>query len=121
MVEYIEGNMYALAMREGAVPPGSRATSRAAGTRRNLGDLTWSKSPVLGFGPRPPNGGRGTCEESDSCIEPVEETVEGRRLIGGKERRDTCSGHRARNSTSTKLRAYGSKPEGFRIRGQDHG
>jgi len=67
------------------------------------------------------NRGRGTCEESDSCIVPVEETVEGRRLIGGKERRDTCSGHRARNSTSTKLRAYGSKPEGFRIRGQDHG
>jgi hypothetical protein len=35
----VERNMSNAAMRGIVVPPGSRATSRAQGSRRNLGDL----------------------------------------------------------------------------------
>ena len=36
----VEGNMRGIAMRDAVAPPGSKATSRRKGTRRNLRDLT---------------------------------------------------------------------------------
>ena len=36
-----EGNMSGAAMRGTVALPGSEATSRKKGTRRNLGDLVW--------------------------------------------------------------------------------
>ena len=35
----VEGNMGGIAMRDAVAPPGSKATSRPKGTRRNLRDL----------------------------------------------------------------------------------
>src|SRR5262250_1303307 len=35
----VEGNMCGIAMRDAVAPPGSKATSRPKGTRRNLRDL----------------------------------------------------------------------------------
>ena len=40
-VKGAEGNMCGAAMRGPVALPGSEATSRKKGTRRNLGDLVW--------------------------------------------------------------------------------
>ena len=37
----LEGNMCGTAMRGADALPGSKATSRSKGSRRNLGDLVW--------------------------------------------------------------------------------
>ena len=44
-VNGVEGNMCGTDMRGPVAPPGSRATSRTKGTRRNLGDLTADQQP----------------------------------------------------------------------------
>jgi hypothetical protein len=70
----VEGNMCGTAMRGSVALPGSKATSRKNGTRRNLGDLT---SPATaeahagrdGKSRRRSRRGRG--EESDGCVVPV--------------------------------------------------
>jgi hypothetical protein len=70
----VEGNMCGTAMRGSVALPGSKATSRKNGARRNLGDLT---SPATtscdaghsGESRRRSRWGRG--EGSDGCIVPV--------------------------------------------------
>jgi hypothetical protein len=120
----VEGNMCGAVTRGPVALPGSKATSRTKGTRRNLGDLI---SPVAaqaatghdGKSRRRSRRGRG--EESDDRIVPVKprtkpmrgsvaETVEGRRSAGGKARSNACPGLRAGSGMSPKRRAYGSKP-----------
>ena len=103
--------------------PGSENTSRAKGTRRNLGDLV---SPAIakavpGHGGKPRRRScRGRGEESDGLHSTWEapnnavwsaaaEVVEGRRPIGGKARGDACPGHRAGSGMSLKQRAYASE------------
>jgi hypothetical protein len=69
-----EGNMCGAAMRGPVALPGSKATSRKKGTRRNLGDLT---SPTTAEADAGRDGKsrrrsrRGSGEESDGCILPV--------------------------------------------------
>jgi hypothetical protein len=48
----VEGNMCGTATRGSAALPGSEATSRKNGPRRNLGDLTFTRSHLGGCGPR---------------------------------------------------------------------
>jgi len=47
-----EGNMCGAAMRGPVALPGSEATSRKKGTRRNLGDLVWPAVAMSDPGPR---------------------------------------------------------------------
>ena len=47
-----ERNMCNVAMRDIVIPPGSKSTSRANGSRRNLGDLTSDPLALCLNGPR---------------------------------------------------------------------
>ena len=47
-VDKVEGNMCGTAMRGADALPGSKATSRIKGSRRNLGDPTFDLGSVLG-------------------------------------------------------------------------
>ena len=55
-VTVVEGNMCGAAMRGADAPSGSKATSRAKGSRRNLGDLIW---PAIALAIRATAGSRG--------------------------------------------------------------
>jgi hypothetical protein len=70
----VEGNMCGTAMRGSVALPGSKATSRKDGTRRNLGDLTSPATISRDAGHsgklrRRSRWGRG--EGSDGCVVPV--------------------------------------------------
>ena len=121
-----EGNMCGTAMRGPDALPGSEATSRKKGPRRNLGDLTlpMAAQAVRGRdGKSRRRSRRGRGEESDGCVVPakprtkpistsVAEMVEGRRPAEGKANSNACPGHRAGYGVSPKLRAYGSEVYG---------
>ena len=72
-VKMVEGNMCGADMRGTVALPGSEATSRTNGTRRNLGDLM---PPVVATviaghdGKSRRRSCRGRCEESDGCVVP---------------------------------------------------
>ena len=69
-----EGNMCGADMRGTVALPGSEATSRTNGTRRNLGDLTPPvvTSVIPGHDRKSRRRScRGRCEESDGCVVPV--------------------------------------------------
>ena len=51
-VTMAEGNMCGADMRGAVALPGSKATSRTNGTRRNLGDLASDRTALGLFGPR---------------------------------------------------------------------
>jgi hypothetical protein len=120
----VEGNMSGAVTRGPVALPGSKATSRAKGTRWNLGDLIAPAAAQAAAGHdgksrRRSRRGRG--EESDDRIVPmkprtkpirgsVAERVEGRRSAGGKASGNACPGHRAGPDMLPKRRAYGSKP-----------
>jgi len=105
-VRTAEGNMCGADMRGTVALPGSEATSRKKGPRRNLGDLI---SPMAAQAVRGHDGKsrrrsrRGRDEESDGCIVPVKprtkptstsvaEMVEGRRPAEGKASSNACPG-----------------------------
>src|SRR3954469_635369 len=70
-VKGAEGNMCGAAMRGPVALPGSEATSRKKGTRRNLGDLVWPAvaCAIPGRDRKPRRRScRGTGEESDGSI-----------------------------------------------------
>ena len=50
-VRHAEGNMCGTAMRGSVALPGSKATSRTKGTRRNLGDLLPGRAAFSRTGP----------------------------------------------------------------------
>ena len=117
----VEGNMCGAVMRGTVALPGSKATSRMKGSRRNLGDLT-SPAVAEAIPGRDRKSRRRSCrgrrEESDGCIVPrkprtIPTTNRWRRVWreGGrsKERqsRDARSGHSAGYFVSLKRRAYG--------------
>jgi hypothetical protein len=122
----VEGNMCGTVMRGPVALPGSEATSRKKGSRRNLGDLIlpMAAQAVRGRDGRSRRRSRrGRDEESDDCIVPmkprtkptstsVAETVEGRRSAEGKATSNACPGLRAGYGMSPKLRAYGSEVYG---------
>jgi hypothetical protein len=122
----VEGNMCGAVMRGPVALPGSEATSRKNGTRRNLGDLTSpaaAKAASGRDGKSRRRSRRGRDEESDDCILPVKprtkpirgsvaEMVEGRRSAGGKASSNACPGPCAGYGMSPKLGAYGSEVHG---------
>jgi hypothetical protein len=85
-VHMVEGNMCGTATRGADALPGSMATSRTKGARRNLGDLV---SPVIakavpGHGRKPRRRSCcGRAEESDDCIVPGKR----RTMLSGQQRR----------------------------------
>jgi len=101
-----EGNTCGAVMRGPVALPGSEATSRKKGPRRNLGDLTlpMAAQAVRGRdGKSRRRSRRGRDEESDGCIVPVKprtkptstsvaEMVEGRRPVEGKASSNACPG-----------------------------
>ena len=105
----VEGNMCGADMRGPVALPGSEATSRKKGPRRNLGDLTlpMAAQAVRGRdGKSRRRSRRGRDEESDGCIVPVKprtkptstsvaEMVEGRRPAEGKASSNAGPGRRA--------------------------
>jgi len=123
----VERNMSSAAKRGAVALPGSENTSRAKGTRRNLGDLI---SPAIaqavpGHGRKPRRQScRGRGEESDGCIVPVKRRTmlsgqqqrrwwrEGR-PVEGKVRGDACPGHCAGSGMSQKQRACASELHGL--------
>jgi hypothetical protein len=122
----VEGNMCGAVMRGPVALPGSKATSRKKGTRRNLGDLTspMAAQAVTGRDEKSRRRSRrGRDEESDDCVVPVKprtkptstsvaETVEGRRSAEGKATSSACPGPWAGSGMSPKLGAYGSEVHG---------
>ena len=72
-VRRAEGNMCGAGMRGAVALPGSKATSRMKGSRRNLGDLT-SPAVAKAIPGRDRKSRRQSCrgrhEESDGCIVP---------------------------------------------------
>ena len=108
-VAIAEGNMCGAVMRGTVALPGSEATSRTKGSRRNLGDLRLpaaAKAVPGRFGKARSRSRIGRSEESDGCIVPAKprttpadrsgaESVEGRRPVEGRARANACPGHRA--------------------------
>ncbi len=73
-VTVAEGNMCGAGMRGADAPSGSKATSRANGLRRNLGDLIAPAvaTAIPGHGRKPRRRScRGSHEESDGCVVPL--------------------------------------------------
>ena len=81
-----EGNMCGAVMRGTVALPGSKATSRMEGSRRNLGDLVW---PAVACRSRAATGSRGdeAVEEqtrsSDGCILPMKHRTKPTDIGGG--------------------------------------
>ena len=108
-VAIAEGNMCGAVMRGTVALPGSEATSRTKGSRRNLGDLRLpaaAKAVPGRFGKARSRSRTGRSEESDGCIVPMKprttsadglmaESVEGRRPVEGRVKANACPGHSA--------------------------
>ena len=81
-----EGNMCGAVMRGTVALPGSEATSRMEGSRRNLGDLVW---PAVACRSRAATGSRGdeAVEEqtrsSDGCVVPMKHRTKPTEIGGG--------------------------------------
>jgi hypothetical protein len=107
-VIHVEGNMCGAVMRGAVALPGSKATSRTKGSRRNLGDLVWPAvaTAIPGRGRKARSRRcRGTGEESDgprSTGEAPEQGRDERRRrawreggsVGGMADDGRCSGRR---------------------------
>ena len=100
-----EGNMCGAVMRGTVALPGSKATSRMEGSRRNLGDLVWPAVACCDPGPRQEveetklsknRRGVGRLHTADEALEQgrltsVAEMAEGRRPVGRKANSNACS------------------------------
>ena len=112
-----EGYMCGAAMRGADALPGSKATSRSKGARRNLGDLAWAGSrrrsgtrqeveeTKLSGNRRGVGRLHSTDEASNKAKKLVAERVEGRRPVEGKASDDACTGLGAGIRMSLKWRA----------------
>jgi hypothetical protein len=122
----VEGNMCGAVMRGPVALPGSEATSRTKGTRRNLGDLLppTAAPAVVGWvgklaraSPIRKAGGVGRLHSTEEASNKADhtsaaESVEGRRPVEGKARSNACPGHSAGPGMSLKLRACGPEVNG---------
>ena len=121
-----EGNMCGAVMRGTVALPGSEATSRMNGSRRNLGDLT-PPAVATAIPGHDRKSRRRSCwgrrEESDGCVVPMKprtkpttnrqrrEWREGAGRRKGEQRRTPRTQSRA--GVSLKRRAYGLKVHGL--------
>ena len=122
-LQTVERNMSDAVMRGIVALPGSEATSRTKGPRRNLGDLLPPTAAAGRVGklarasPIRKAGGVGrlrSTEEASNKAGPTSaaESVEGRRPVGGKASGNACPGHSAGPGMSLKLRACGPEVYG---------
>jgi hypothetical protein len=126
----VEGNMCGVVMRGAVALPGSEATSRTKGSRRNLGGLIWPAVAVTitGRGRKARSRScRGTGEESDEPRSPGEAPEQGRDerrrrawreggSVGGMADDWRCSGRRTGQSMPCPSPASGSTMRGgFRV------
>jgi hypothetical protein len=84
-----EGNMCGAVMRGTVALPGSKATSRTEGSRRNLGDLIWPAvaCAIPGRDRKSRRRScRGTDEESDGCVVPLKHRTKPTEIGGGDDR-----------------------------------
>jgi len=125
-LQTVERNMSDAAMRGIVALPGSEATSRTKGPRRNLGDLLPPAIAAVAAGragtlarASPTRKARGvgrlrSTEEASNKADHTSaaESVEGRRPVGGKASSNACPGHSAGPGMSPKLRACGPEVYG---------
>src|SRR5271168_5653019 len=118
---WLEGNMCGTAMRGADALPGSKATSRAEGTHRNLGDLGSDRDGTCRCGPHregeEPTPMMHGPEKSDPAIVAVKPTNKAERSAAEPvERRAGTKGNADQRSTCRTQRRAGVSQELERIR-----
>lgn len=125
-VTVAEGHVCGTVMRGAVAPPGSKATSRTKGSRRNLGGLMSARSRRVRSRAAPGSEKRTPAmyghEKSDGCVVPLKrankaglpaaERVEGRRPLEGSIRGQPCAGPSAGHRRPSAATMHGPELNG---------